>query len=209
MKQYEFKMDALMLSRIKAPVRNCYDAALLLLNALSYISWKEKCNSDAGDFKIIINKMNRMFFVQKEKIFSITIPFILREGKQGEIEIYDADVQINSKHLAVATEIFTTLNNSDLFQVVDFQNFLDDDFLTQEETTVIKRLVGRLLINEYGYLRYEEDSVHENGDIHPLFHLDINYSGAGTYKLGIENKVDFSWIRDCLDITTPCKFIKK
>ena len=112
MKQYEFKMNALMLSNIKAPIRDLYDVVLLLLNSLSYISWQEPCKADAGDFKIIINKMNRMFFIQKEKIFSITIPFTVRENNQGEIEIYDSELLINSKHLAILTEVFTTLKNN-------------------------------------------------------------------------------------------------
>ena len=208
MKQYAFKMDALMSSHIQEPIRDLYDVILIVLNSLSYISWQPPCKDDAGDFKIIINKMNRMFFVQKEKIFSITIPFTVRENNQGEIEIYDSDVLIDSKHLAIANKIFTMLKESASYDVIDYQHLLDDEIIELEDGMIVKRLVNRLITNEYGYLRYDEDFVHANGDLHPPFHLDINYSNSGTYKLGIDSQIDFEWFRDCLDITVPCKYIK-
>lgn len=61
---------------------------------------------------------------------------------------------------------------------------------------------------ETGYIRYDYDPVHENQKLHPLHHLDVNYSGSVTYKLGLKKHIELEEMRDILDVSTECKYLK-
>ena len=69
-------------------------------------------------------------------------------------------------------------------------------------------LILRLLSMELGYIRYDYDPEHENKKLHPLYHVDINYSSKGTYKLGINRKMDVDEFIDMLDTKTDCKYVQ-
>lgn len=60
---------------------------------------------------------------------------------------------------------------------------------------------------ETGYIRYDYDPDHENGTLHPLYHFDVNYSSKGTYKMGINKKMEKEDFVDLLDIKTKCHYI--
>ena len=70
-------------------------------------------------------------------------------------------------------------------------------------------MILRLLSMELGYIRYDYDPEHENGKFHPLHHLDINYSSKGTYKLGMNNKIQINDFVDLLDVKKECRYIKE
>lgn len=207
MKKYEFKLDKRLQEIIAKPIRTFFDVALILLHSLMYISWQKPCETVEGNFKIVINKMNRMFFMQDNKIFSFTIPFSLRENEDGGLEIYDSSSLVDNKCLVVLIEILTTVKNNPS-ELIDYMSFLDEHDLSESEIIVVKSTMNTIILNEYGYLRYDEDEERESGEMHPKYHMDINYSNAGTYKLGLEEKIRYQWFQDCLDITKPCKFIK-
>lgn len=58
-------------------------------------------------------------------------------------------------------------------------------------------------------IRYDYDPDHENGTMHPLHHLDVNYSSQGTYKLGMNRKIQTDEFVDMLDVKTACRYIQK
>lgn len=78
-----------------------------------------------------------------------------------------------------------------------------------EEIEQCFMLILRLLSMELGYIRYDYDPEHENGKFHPLHHLDINYSSKGTYKLGMNNKIQINDFVDLLDVKKECRYIKE
>lgn len=68
-------------------------------------------------------------------------------------------------------------------------------------------LISHLLKYDLGYIRYDIDSEHENGRMHPLNHLDICLDTAATYKIGLDKKIEFDDFKNILDITNECWYI--
>ena len=60
---------------------------------------------------------------------------------------------------------------------------------------------------EDGYIRYDCDELHQKADIHPLHHLDINYSSGITYKIGLRNSMKLDEFKDVLDTQTECAYL--
>jgi hypothetical protein len=60
---------------------------------------------------------------------------------------------------------------------------------------------------EAGYIRYDYDEEHEKGVMHPLHHLDINYSNQSTYKIGLKEEIDSITLKEILDIKNDCWFL--
>lgn len=61
---------------------------------------------------------------------------------------------------------------------------------------------------EDGYIRYDYDPANEDGDIHPLYHFDINYSSAVTYKIGLNKPIKGNDFQDTLNIKTNCAYLR-
>ena len=62
---------------------------------------------------------------------------------------------------------------------------------------------------EIGYLRYDYDERYNNGDIHPLNHLDINFTNGSTFKLGLKEKINQTVLDDIVDTGTNCHYLVK
>lgn len=60
---------------------------------------------------------------------------------------------------------------------------------------------------EKGYIRYDYDPEHENKEIHPLYHLDVNYSSGVTYKIGLNGALQIGGLKKILDTTTDCAYL--
>lgn len=62
---------------------------------------------------------------------------------------------------------------------------------------------------ECGYLRYDYDVEYQNGHIHPINHLDVNYSVGSTFKLGFQDIITIEDFIDILDLKTNCHYLNK
>ena len=69
------------------------------------------------------------------------------------------------------------------------------------------KLVEYLFVCEPGYLRFDYDQDNENGALHPLNHIDINYSDYGSYKIGLSESIDYLKFIDILNIKTNCYYL--
>ncbi|UQZ25499.1 hypothetical protein [Actinobacillus pleuropneumoniae] len=58
-----------------------------------------------------------------------------------------------------------------------------------------------------GYIRYDYDFEHENGSIHPLYHLDIFFSNYATFKIGLARRYQINDLLDLLDQEKSCKYL--
>ncbi len=72
----------------------------------------------------------------------------------------------------------------------------------------IWKLIIKLWHMEDGYIRYDYDPANEDGDIHPLYHFDINYSSAVTYKIGLNKPIKGNDFQDTLNIKTNCAYLR-
>ncbi|MEH6956766.1 hypothetical protein, partial [Neobacillus drentensis] len=163
-----------------------------------------------------IDKMKRLFFVIENKVFSFNFPFNVEvKPEEKNPIIYDSmtDLEIGGINYAVLTTTFR-----EIFYENDNQGILDLDsdvmrvlesFEMQPNKDQIWQILKKLLTFESGYLRYDYDEHREDGRLHPLNHLDINYSSDGTFKVGINNTIDCNTLIDILDIGTDSYYISK
>lgn len=205
-KTYCFKIDKRLKEKLSAPIRSFYDIATVLIETLQYLTYQ--IPSEEGDMKIVVHKMKRIFYIFPEEIFTFSFPFTLKYDDEA-VQIYDGSALLDNKCLSALVVALRKIKEMgtlsecpiDLFEEIGF------DFLPTEMSTLKTALV-KILTNEYGYLRYDIDKKRERGDLHPYYHLDINYSQSSTYKMGLPRKITFEWLQNLLDTTTPCKFIK-
>ena len=79
----------------------------------------------------------------------------------------------------------------------------DDEFTIEQMRT----LFSYLLKYDLGYIRYDIDPEHENGKLHPLYHLDICLDNSATYKIGLNQEIRFDNFKDILDTATESWYI--
>ena len=74
---------------------------------------------------------------------------------------------------------------------------------------IVVTILTRLLTFDVGYIRYDYDEEHYNGRIHPLHHLDINYTNQSTYKIGLNQSLDILEFKSIIDNQKECWFLHK
>jgi hypothetical protein len=173
-----------------------YSARILLLN---YDTTGIKTN---GSLKLIIDKMSRVFFYREDKCFSVSFPFnvLIDEENVLEITTYSGkkvDSQNISSILSIINDEQFRLNPSPIDFWIETSSVDSLGFALLEE----------MLQFEPAYIRYDVDPKNENGKLHPLHHLDVNYSSYGTYKLGLSDQIEGDYFENILDINTECSFV--
>ena len=190
------------------PIRDKEDYVKLILNSLKYILIANdieevnlnNCNSK---MKVLVDRMSRLFFFQEGKYFSISFPFTMildDEDNIVEISTFTGTI-IDSQCVSLANSIL----KDGLFQL---NQSLVDYFI--ESTSVESIGIDLLEIifhSEPAYIRYDYDPERENAKLHPLNHLDINYSSYGTYKLGLGGIINERYFENLADINTDCSFL--
>ena len=216
MKRFEFELSDSLYDQAILPIRKKIDLLNLLAHTLKFLVLQSTINTTtmAEDRKLIlyVDKMNRLFFCVKEKIFSFRFPFNIKENQE------DSSLSISFKDYFK----FDSIKSSLLLAILDQEDIFDgtlenvNDRILQEisenewnniDLNIIYELVKQLMLFEPGYLRYDHDKEHANGTMHPEHHLDIVYSSSGTMKLGLKNSVKSEWMIDLLNILTECKYI--
>ncbi|WP_339677444.1 hypothetical protein [Cyclobacterium marinum] len=187
------------------PVRDKIDYARVIIYATRYLLLNLptdgiKCDTQ---MKLCIDKMSRLFFYKNKKYFSISYPFSVQVD---ENEITDISTltgkSIDSKSL------------SSVISIIEDSSFklnpsLTDYYMESDTAEYIGiSMLEEIFQSEPAYIRYDSDPENENGKIHPINHLDINYSSYGTYKLGLENEIESIFFDDILNIRTDCSFLK-
>lgn len=217
MKEFKVEMTLEVSKLANEAIRTKNDIIKFLLEAISLLTYGEIVDRPTGDYIILrIDKMKRLFFIQENKISSFNFPFNIE--KQSEMEkpsIYDplTELELGGKNLAVLKAIFYELLDTDEDKtLMDLDSDLYrimESFEMKPEKDKLWEILKSLITFEPGYLRLDHDKKREKGKIHPLNHLDINYSSEGTYKIGLSSKLESDAMIDVLDINTDCYFLSK
>lgn len=211
MKRIERKIGEFYCEKIQKPIRSKQDIILLLLESLKLVnSAEENVSNIKGKMVIYIDKMSRIFYETDEKIFSLHFPFAIEERKEYSFKIYDSstDIEITDQMISLLISVFQKNGKLEesLESVMDFIIESAEDY-EYKEIDDIWRILFKLWYMEDGYIRYDYDPVHENGRMHPLHHLDVNYSSNLTYKIGLKDALDIDVFRNILDIKTECAYL--
>lgn len=198
--------------KLMKPVRKQEECVSLILELLNILLVGEMIGNEKGEILIIIDKMSRLFCFSDNKYFSMVFPFDIEITEDITYRIYDSvsGIEIDNRLTALMKRMLDQIDfaQNTVDEMIEKAYFdVSGEGYTENEVESCFKLILRLLSMETGYIRYDYDLAHENGTLHPRYHLDVNYSSRGTYKLGINKKMTTVDFVDLLDIKTQCRYI--
>ena len=148
--------------------------------------------------KICKEKVNRLFvYLDNNKFISIQFPFDIIKVSNG-LRFKFKGINVDSKVVSDGLSLLTQLED----KYPDIRQILDSDNENIDNDTY--DILGSLSLLDFGYPRFDYDPKNEKGDIHPLHHLDINYSKYGTFKIKLPNRITMQHFEDIFDKEKPC-----
>lgn len=185
-KSYFIDLPSSVSKRFNEPIRDNISIIYLftgLMNTINALGTSCLLQRDRlpDDYLVVsVDKMSRMIYKSKNKIYSTFFPFRL-----------DFDDECLSIYHKRTSQLMTAKFISDLEEIINIyfssgaEAFWDAVTLADQE---IASLILELVLAEDGYLRYDLDEENSNGRLHPLVHFDIFYSSANTFKIGSNQK---------------------
>ncbi|WP_156118692.1 hypothetical protein [Paenibacillus sp. FSL P4-0081] len=227
-KFYQYYITENLRELLSKPLRDKDDVLKVLFEISSYLLIEDKpINKGFGEFIIKVDKMSRVFITLLEegqllKHYSFNFPFIIQ---QEDLPSLESIRLISSKNrIEIDTVLLSVLKSasaSGWFSTDGEMSFncLLGHYEVLEE--ILKELEGtndkyidnvwlvmkELMLSEPGYLRYDYDQEHQNGRLHPLHHLDVNYTNHITFKLGLSSAFEQNTFMDLLDLRTNCHYV--
>jgi hypothetical protein len=217
MKRLEFEISRPMLKkffpheRVKTKLR----VLEILLEASRYMLQNLQVKSEDVSGKIVlhVDKMSRLFFIQEDKSYSISFPFLLTMKNDSFSFSFNNEIEIDSEtisHLIAVIKDDTFIGECSL-------DFADSVYsYEQDHHEKFWTLLRELVLLEDGYIRFDKDEenflkAQEKGEErkHPLFHFDIFYTGRSTFKTGLYEPVNESRFVELLDTNENCEFYEK
>ncbi len=211
-----FFNDYLPLDELYKPIRSKIDIIYLILSVCRYVNnFQSAKTTYSDDSKLImhVDKMNRIFIISSDKIFSIHFPFSI-EINENVIDLYYNDILVDNDIIYPLLKFLSISNLEDSSFENMFDIFIDVmyDFEIQNNDFIDScwSVLIYLLSFEDAYLRYDidDDPKRLDAEKHPLHHLDIYYSNTSTFKIGLDAKLSHDELIDILNIKSNCKFLK-
>ncbi|WP_419307662.1 hypothetical protein J8402_01810 [Chromohalobacter israelensis] len=208
MKTLQFNLDKYQAQKLLRPFRKKTAVILFWMEAIKIMSsYAAPSSKDkVGDMLVRFGKMRRVTIHSDDKSFSASFPFLVSNADDQLVFSTKSGIEINSR---VSSEVISILSLSKAFESNNLIELLDSLEQTSEDPDTLWEVLGELIQEDDGYVRLDHDPERENGDIHPLNHLDIFYSQSATFKLGLKSKYGIDDFFDILDINSNCSFLEK
>lgn len=209
MKVYDSLLDGKQVESMFKPVRDRRQVIELLLNAMRLFLLQPlpRPLKISGLLELRISKMSRLFFFSENKHFSIAFPFIAKLNDDGALAFYsDSGFEINSKTLSEIAAVIDSRYDFDNGSFIDFYDSFEESLVESPNFWIV---FLKLMTFEEGYIRYDYDEEHENGDLHPLNHLDIFYSSKPTFKIGLRERYQKDYLVNLVNRETNCIYLDK
>lgn len=207
MKVYDVLLDDKQVESMFKPVRDRKQVVELLLSTMRLFLLQPlpRPLKISGLLELRISKMSRLFFFSENKHFSIAFPFIAKLNDDGVLAFYnDSGFEISSKTLSEITAIIDSGYDFDNGSFIDFYDSFEESLV---ESPNFWTVFLKLMTFEEGYIRYDYDEEHENGDLHPLNHLDIFYSSKPTFKIGLRGRYQKDYLVNLVNRETNCVYL--
>lgn len=187
----------------------------ILLESTRYILHSQRSQKVYSSNKIIFHKerMSRIFFAKDNKMYSLIFPFNTVINADGIISFnYKNYIDIDSYTISNLIKLLKNplISSDNCWDFIEPITGYDDN-----QPTKYWPVFRDLLIQEDGYIRYDKDEpgyLEAKGKNqqarHPLYHLDIFYSGNATFKLGLSTVLNDAGFIDTLNPDTDCRFLK-
>lgn len=149
------------------------------------------------------------FYPEHKKIIVMSFPFYIHLSELGNVILkFQGKVISNREISMIRSALEYTFNEHQRLPLYDsIIEVLNDMELQDEDATFLNDIMLWLLSFNDGYIRYDYDSEHENGSIHPLYHLDIFFSNYATFKIGLARRYQINDLLDLLDQEKSCKYL--
>ncbi|WP_257294218.1 hypothetical protein [Endozoicomonas sp. YOMI1] len=206
MKRFSFKIDQRQVDQFFKPIRHKCDVIVALMRTVKIVIIGEQAPEEytSGEITLIKSKMSRLFFFTENKYFSVNFPFNISES---DGQIFISSRRINEIDNKLTSDIISLFSDADKIKDSELYEFFEPIMELADTNPSLWALVQDLLLFEDGYLRYDYDEDHVNGDIHPLNHYDIFYSSDSTFKIGLRDRISKETIIDMVEAETNCHFI--
>lgn len=155
-----------------------------------------------SSLKLVIDKMSRLFFYKTNKYFSVSFPFtaVVENNEVFSIATYTGRL-VDFKSISAVISIL----DSEPFKLNP--SLIDFPIEPGSIELLGVSLLEEIFQFEPSYIRYDNDPENQNGKLHPLNHLDINYSQYSTFKLGVPKAITKSFFEDLQNTNTDCSFL--
>lgn len=212
MKILERKIKPFMLDSFFFPIRSAKEYCTLILRATQLLLSEDETyrflehEERAQPYiKIIISEFSRLFlYKDSEHYYSCSFPFSITEDNYSGEPIITSknNVELSFQTISFAMSILNKMKTDSVIDVA----------LTEDNSDPIPfdiyNMVENIFQQEFGYLRYDKDEERENGRIHPLFHLDINYAQYCTYKIGLNRNMTNEQFESLIDNAKERRYIE-
>ncbi|AVJ26942.1 hypothetical protein [Achromobacter spanius] len=194
-------------------VRSAFDNLSNVLTLAEILNTCAHCreNADENSFDVAIFTGNyaRALVRTPGGYFSMAIPFQLVEtGGQVSFVSDRLSEEISGRVISVFRNAINTA------EVISFSHediilSLCENFgLEVSEALLYVDAFMELMSDDHGYLRFDDDPVNENGQIHPRYHFDFFFKNSTSIKIGAESKVDIGCFYALFDKTLPKRFMR-
>lgn len=159
-----------------------------------------------GKMLICTEKMHRVFIEGDGKTFSTALPFSVKKVDGYFFCTLRSGIDLNSK---LSSEVIAALSTSDSFSNVQVLGFADEIMNISDDPDTLWVALSELINSDDGYLRFDHDPDREDGNLHPLNHIDIFLSQSATFKLGLKERLEIDTLSDLLNVRTDCHYLAR
>lgn len=208
MKIESFKIDRYQVSSLLSAFRERKDVVIFWMQVVKTIlSFVEpKPDQVHGIMLICTEKMHRVFVEADEKSFSASLPFSVKKVDGYFSCTLRSGIEIDSR---LSSEVIAALSTFDAFGNSQIFGFADELMNISDDPDTLWAALSELINSDDGYLRFDHDPDREDGNLHPLNHIDIFFSQSATFKLGLKTKLAVDTLSDLLNIRTDCHYLTK
>lgn len=207
-KHLDLALDKYQAELFSCPIRGKSDVITLWMNTVkAFLVQQPPVGSEiAASLSIFVSTMSRLFCAMSDgrKIYSIAFPFTVRTDGDGLRFFSRSGISIDSQ---MSSLVLTLVNTDGVLEAIDPYSFLDPVLTAMDSNHGAWSLLRELMLAEDGYVRYDWDTVRINGHLHPEHHLDLCYSNASTFKVGLTRQLSRDEFLTILDIETDCHYL--
>lgn len=166
--------------------------------------------SDKIRLVLYIDEMRRILIEETNKIHSFHFPFIVKVENNKFILSFN-DYQITNAECSILSAVFSGLAEyASLEEILEqYWEVSADLNVPSTENELYYQLITYLLSFEAGYLRFDHDEDERRVDkvLHPVNHIDFNYTNGATFKFGLSQSIFHKQLIDVINSKTPCYYL--
>lgn len=172
------------------------------------ITWGESDEKDniAMPYLYVDSKrLHRAFIVKNNQIVSFSFPFAVYTKKGSrQVCINYRSIKLDATLISEATSIANEYKKANSFAEV--ANSLDlADHQVKDAVTVFETILSL----EPSYMRYDYDQKSSNGQMHPMYHIDVNFTKDSSYKIGLYAPASMPKIVSILSQSSRCFYLEQ